>query len=172
MVEKVEIKADTIGDENMVVTCLCSARIADASAVADADKAIHSILRRFVGTDAIITAFDGLNVFKDAVAAVAMDVEAIVVRMGHSKVLDDEVGIVTTELHSSTTDRIADVSIGEFLSCLDFEEKAAKGLLWLCIQAGRAFDEGPLSGLQFLRLFIGRTSTFRGTFHELHLAVE
>ena len=80
-----------VADEDAVVARVRGDGVGDARAVADAHEAVHAILGGLVRADAVIAALDGADVFKHHVAAVAVDVEAVVIHVRRSDVADDEV---------------------------------------------------------------------------------
>lgn len=88
------------------------AGVTDAGGVALADEAVDAVLSGFVSADAIVTAFDSADVFEQDIAAIAVDIKAVVVGVGGGEIAEDEVGVVTAELDACATNRDADVCLG------------------------------------------------------------
>ena len=121
--QKIEINTNAVSDEEIVVTRLTAARVTDASAVADRNETVDTVLRSLVCTDAVVAALDRLNVFKNDVATISMNIEAVVILMRGREVADDKMSIFTTKLHTRRADGESNVGLFERLPWFYFEEE-------------------------------------------------
>jgi len=125
-VQKIEINANAVGDEEIVVTRLTAAGVTDARAIADRSETVDTVLRGLVRTDAVVAAFDRSDVLKNDVATISVDIEAVVLEMRGRQIADDEMCVVPTQLDSRRPNGVSDVGLLERLSRLElYEERAA-----------------------------------------------
>lgn len=171
-IEKEEIETDAIGDEDVAVARLRRSRIADAGGVADTDETIDAVLAGSVRADAVVAALDRPDVFKNHLAAVAMDIEAVIVGMRCGEVANDEVGIFAAELHSSAAHRHGDVCLGEGLTRSEAKVKDSLDGNTVILGRRRSLNEGPFARREFIGCLERGALPFRNAPHSLHLPVE
>jgi hypothetical protein len=122
-VQKIEINAHAVSDEEIVVTRLTTAGVTNACSVSDRSETVDTVLRCLVRTDAVVPAFDCSDVFKNDVATISMNVEAVVLGMRGSQISDDKMRIVAAQLDSRRPDGVSDVGLLERLPRFDFDEE-------------------------------------------------
>ena len=97
--------------------------------------------------DPVVAALDGADVFKHHIAAVAVNVEPIVVWMRRREVADYKVRVVAAHLHARAAHGCETFNIRQRLPRGELQEKCAVDLLRRRLLARRGLHKRPLARL-------------------------
>ena len=134
-----------------------SVDVADRGGTADGGKVFDKNLAGFVGTDGIVSAFDGSDIFKNDVAAVAVEIVTVIVEVFDDDITDGDVAAVFSYINTGNTIEAGFFKTGFSRSFCSFG-KADDIFLIVNLSASFIFcrfsaDDGPFAGLKLLKFF-------------------